>query len=275
MPRHSWFNHLLLVCCIFLCPQSFAGTAGSLASPAQYLSNYPVDFWHLLTAPVQFSQEDWLKAADVLGVGAALLAFDGNIRDAITDNQTPSLQNIANVVHPLGVWQVLAPGIVATYGLSYAVKDAHLRETALLSMESLVVSGAFVQILKTATHRVRPCSSGDDGSAYDFLGPGINGSQMSFPSGDAANAFAIASVVAHEYPDNRAVAIFSYGLASLVALERLELNKHYSSDVYFGAVIGYFTGSYLVKQHSSLQSKHLTIAPTINHGLGVEMTWVS
>ncbi len=250
---------------------TFAETSDSTSSATAYLSSYIVDLGGLITAPAHFSNEDWLKTADIFAIGGVLFALDGNIRDAITDSKTSTTTSIANVIHPIGEWQVAAPAIVATYAFSYVIKDPHLGETALLSMESLVLSGIFVQALKTVTHRARPSQ---DPSAYDFSGPFSSSNHMSFPSGDVNGAFSVASVIAHEYPDQHLVAFISYGLAGLVGLERMELNKHYASDVFFGAALGYFTGSYIVKQHGHPTEKGLTLSPiVVDHGVGISANY--
>ncbi len=79
-----------------------------------------------------------------------------------------------------------------------------------------------VEILKRAVGRARP-----DGERRP--------SNASFPSSHAANAFAVACVLARRW--RRAAPAF-FVLALLVAASRMYLNRHFLSDVVAGAVIG-------------------------------------
>lgn len=66
-----------------------------------------------------------------------------------------------------------------------------------------------------------------------------DGSQYSFPSGHTANAFAGATLLSIEYGQNHKwVPYAAYAVASGVGVMRLVNNKHYISDVLFGAGLG-------------------------------------
>ena len=93
-----------------------------------------------------------------------------------------------------------------------------------------------VQVLKFVTNRQRP---------------NLTNSQ-SFPSGHAASAFALASVMASEYHDKPLVVISSYGFATAVGLARVGGLNHFPSDVLAGAVIGELIGQYVVHHHAYL-----------------------
>jgi len=59
--------------------------------------------------------------------------------------------------------------------------------------------------------------------------------EFSMPSGHAAAAFLVASLVAHFYTD---LATLAYFWASLVALSRVFLGVHYPTDIVAGAALG-------------------------------------
>ena len=80
------------------------------------------------------------------------------------------------------------------------------------------------QLVKYTARRMRP-----DGS-----------SRSSFPSGHASGTFASATVLQRHY--GWKVGIPAFGVASYVAASRLAENKHYLSDVVFGAAIGLTAG---------------------------------
>lgn len=63
--------------------------------------------------------------------------------------------------------------------------------------------------------------------------------RRSFPSGHATYAFAGATMLRHEYGHlSPWVTIGGYGVATLVALDRVRQDRHYLHDVCAGAVIG-------------------------------------
>jgi len=42
----------------------------------------------------------------------------------------------------------------------------------------------------------------------------------------------------------------AYGIATLTALSRVNDNAHWASDIFFGAVIGYFTAKAIIAQNN-------------------------
>ncbi|QDP84556.1 phosphatase PAP2 family protein [Chryseobacterium sp. SNU WT5] len=113
--------------------------------------------------------------------------------------------------------------------------------TAIL-MKGQFINLGLVYILKTTFKETRP-----DGSA------------LSFPSGHTAQAFSGATMLAIEYGENyQWVPYAAYGVASTVGVMRIANNKHYLSDVLFGAGLGilsmkvaYWTHQYKWTQHRS------------------------
>lgn len=103
----------------------------------------------------------------------------------------------------------------------------------------MVVSSLSGQLFKHLFCRARPLTekSGQFFSEFPCLGKGAG--FISFPSGHAVTAFALAFVLARAYP--RYMLLF-YGLAGLVALSRVYLAKHFPSDVVAGAAVGILAG---------------------------------
>lgn len=96
-------------------------------------------------------------------------------------------------------------------------------------------------VLKNVSQRPRPTQ---DGAHAEFFDGG-----HSFPSGHAASAWALATVVANEYHDRRAVQVGAYGLAAAVSVSRYTGRNHFLSDVLVGSAIGYGVGRYVYKTH--------------------------
>jgi membrane-associated phospholipid phosphatase len=128
-----------------------------------------------------------------------------------------------------------------------------------------------VQTLKYATGRHRPYT-GDGPRAWD--GPGIHSDDaLSFPGGHASTAFSIATVIASEY-DNIIVPILAYGIATLTALNRVEHNAHWPSDIVVGSAIGFFTGKLVVASHQKSKENNLSLNPILIDGqVGMALTY--
>ena len=127
----------------------------------------------------------------------------------------------------------------AFYLVGRAAGNARARETGRLGGEALIDSALVFSALKTVSQRPRPTI--DDAHAEFFDGG------RSFPSGHAASAWALATVIANEYHDRRAVQVAAYGLASAISVSRYTARKHFLSDVLVGSVIGYGIGRYVYK----------------------------
>jgi membrane-associated phospholipid phosphatase len=67
-----------------------------------------------------------------------------------------------------------------------------------------------------------------------------DGTQYSFPSGHTATTFATATVIQHHYGWKAGVP--AYALATYVAASRVQMKRHYLSDVTMGAAIGIVGG---------------------------------
>jgi len=100
-------------------------------------------------------------------------------------------------------------------------KVAHLGMDLL---QALALNNAIVQPLKYATRRQRPDLSG----------------RTSFPSGHASDTFAVATALERHLGWKGAVP--AYAFSSYVAISRLHDNRHYLSDVVFGATVGIIAG---------------------------------
>jgi len=96
--------------------------------------------------------------------------------------------------------------------------------------------GAFaVTAVKLVVRRERPAAVADRIQADTAAQEIRTGKRMSFPSGDAESAFALAVVVAAFFARARKPA---FAMAALVALSSVYFGCHYFSDVVGGALVG-------------------------------------
>ena len=137
---------------------------------------------------------------------------------------------------------------VAFYLTGLATHSPHAKSTAILAAESLADTQLLSFVMKHATGRLQPSQIPQHGNFRDtwfkYKGSFINAG--SFPSGHSASAFGVATVIAERYREHRWVPWVCYGTAAFLALTRLPDQAHFSSDIFFGAAMGYSISHFVV-----------------------------
>jgi membrane-associated phospholipid phosphatase len=97
------------------------------------------------------------------------------------------------------------------------------------------------------------------------------GGGFSFPSGHTTAAFASATVLQQHF--GWKVGVPAYAVASYVAASRVQTQKHYLSDVAFGAALGIVAGRSVTLGRAG---RGLRIEPmAAPGGAGASFTWVN
>ncbi|MBN2669288.1 MAG: phosphatase PAP2 family protein [Bacteroidales bacterium] len=206
-----------------------------------YFLSYFKDAKDIAIAPIKWDKKEWLIAGGV--VGATLLAnqYDKQIQNYFQNRQTVLGQNIsAHGFEPWGSGLYTFPTLGLFYLQGAIFKNQDSKKVALLGVKAYVLSGIFVQIPKYLINRHRPYND-NPSIPNQFDGPNAP-FYKSFPSGHTTSAFAVAAVIASEYRSTIWVPIVSYTLASFMGLSRIYDNKHWASDVLFGAAFGWAIG---------------------------------
>lgn len=233
----------------------------------EYVKGCFADTGRMLASPTTWDGDDWLKAALVVGATSGLYFADGDIRNLAQRNQSQAGHDVAAIGNVLGNPLYVAPPLGLLYLYGHLNQDPKARRASLLAVESLAISGAFTFTVKLATQRPRPFTGE---APSNWGGPGHTTGDPSFPSIHAQTAFSIATVIAEEYGNNPLVPPIAYGLATFVGLSRVYDNKHWASDVFFGAAVGYIVGKTVVGYHTLQSDTALKILPTVSQqGFGM------
>jgi len=221
------------------------------------------------TSPFHTAKKD-VKFWAIFGTATAVLIAT----DRRTVNQLPNTSSQVSVstwASRIGSAYTLIPISAGFYFIGTSSHEERFRETGLLCFEALIDSNILVEAVKLATDRARPLE-GDGGGHFEA---GTNGRWSSgFPSGHAINAWAMASVIAHQYSHHRIVPILAYGLASTVVMARVGARKHFPGDVVAGSALGWFIGDYTYgrRHNRNLDQKPTVAQKLLDHvHLGVEM----
>jgi membrane-associated phospholipid phosphatase len=235
----------------------------------EFFKNILRDQKAIWTAPLHLERSDmkWVVPSSIGFM--ALATTDRMTGDEIleSDGQVKASQWISNAG---GSIYALTAAASTFYLIGREKNDYRARETGVLSAEAMIDSIIVEGALKGITQRARPLDGHERSEFFD------GGS--SFPSGHSTQAWALATVVAHEYKDRAAVQIAAYGIASAVSVARFTGHKHYISDVVAGSALGFGIGRYVYKAHhrESNESTTLFVTPQFNRQArqyGVGLTW--
>lgn len=233
------------------------------------------NYWYLVlldtkevfTSPRRWDSRDWLTLGAVTAGIGTVVAFDEDIGHAIRHARSDPLTNVFDSVQPLG--NEYAIGIVGTFYLWGEIfKDPCAKSTALDIIAATAIGpGIIVNSTKYLVGRARPT---DGKGAYDFQP--FSGHD-SFMSGHTTEAFALASVITEHYPQPW-VKVSAYALAGTVGYARLNNNRHWTSDVLVGAVVGTYVGKTVV--HFNREHHKIKLQPIVSsdmQGAELSMAW--
>jgi len=204
-----------------------------------FVKDVALDQKQIWTSPFRMTRQNakwWVLFGAATG---ALLATDR--RSAQQLPNTKDQLAVSGHVSQLGAVYSLVPIAGGLFLGGVLSGQSKLRDTGYLGAEALLDCLVVSEVLKTATGRQRPLE-GDEGGHF------LHGSD-GFPSGHTIESFALASVIAHQYHDKKAVVVLAYGLATAIGASRFSSRRHFASDIVAGGAMGWFIGRYVSERH--------------------------
>ena len=171
----------------------------------------------------------WIAPLAVL----ATASIDPEAREWALHQHRKSLDRVARVVNPFGTAQRLVPAMALFYVGAHLARDTSLERKTLVTAAAYVATDLFESALKPAVGRERPHFAGRSAHFHPFT---LNGDWHSFPSAHVAHIMAIVSAVS-EQTNSRPIDLIGNGLVTLVALDRVYEDQHWTSDVVATAVL--------------------------------------
>jgi len=244
----------------------------SMKTEQNDLSIFVDDGLNLATSPFNFTSTDWLKTgAFVIATGLAF-SFDPKIKESVTHQRSASFDNVTDYGEKYG--NISYAGIFAggMYLTGKLLGDKEISTTGRMLVESVLYTGLTVSLVKYAVGRSRPYTNEGPSDVFSYT---FQESNVSFPSGHTAIAFTVSTVLARRI-DNPFATVALYGLAGFTGYQRIYDNKHWFSDVFVGAAIGYFIGSSIVDSEEKRSSNdflsNMTVMPSIgSSGAGLSL----
>ena len=242
----------------------------------QCLKDLAHDQASIWTSPLRLNSHDSTWLLPFAGATGAAFAYDQDaLRQIGTTNK--SLVNKSETVSEFGSPYATFGEAGALYLLGALKHNEHLRETGILGAEAVANASLVAEGLKLATNRERP----DDGLGTGRFWP--HGTQdysldSSFPSSHAAASWALARVIADEYP-GWLTKLGAYGFATAISASRITGRQHFPSDVVVGSTFGYLIGGYVVRHHSLADQdpSSYTLVPVFDraqHAYGMTVVFI-
>ncbi len=228
-----------------------------LDQPAVNLKSLPrnlfIDQKKFWTAPFHMTQSQWEWTIPIGAFGAAMIASDTAIEKHVPTN--PTTVSHAETASNAGLAAMAGVG-AGMFLWGHITNDDQKRETGILSGEAGVDAFLDTEAFKYIFGRDRPFTGNGKGRFFQ------GGS--SFPSEHAAISWAIASVIAHEYP-GPATQLLAYGAATGVGVARWVAHQHFATDVLVGSALGWYLGRQVYRSHSHYSNVEIARYGSFEH----------
>ncbi len=213
------------------------------------------DFKQQALSPLGINKRGWLAGATLVGTTIGIGFLDKPIQKwaAGLRRKNPDLGSYSRTVSDIGgVYEVATFAGIATYG--FVFKNPKLRTTTALATQAYITSTFWSTLFKSVSGRLRPHDIKQNSTMNQptFHGPFYTlpyGGNSAFPSGHTTLAFAAARVYAMEYKNIPAVPVIAYSAAGLIGFSRIIENRHWATDVFAGALLGYACGTQVVNNY--------------------------
>ncbi len=212
-------------------PRDTASVVPSAGPPGQHLPEN--------AAPIR-----WYHAALAVGGVAVLTAIDEPVQRYTQRHRSPALSDIAGVFRHGGeplFYGGVGAGILAT---GYVLGDHGVQRAGRRVLVSVATAGVVLESMKLLIGRSRPnenvgaFSFHPFSSLKDSTGVAARGAM---PSGHALAAFAVVTSLADDV-HSTTVHVLLYTAAAGTAFSRVYENRHWTSDVAMGTVLGITIG---------------------------------
>ena len=212
----------------------------------------------------------------VLAVGFMAMETDDEIRAWFQGGiqRNPFARSVAGLASPMGSAELVV-GIAGAALLGKAFGQERVADISWHAFESIMAAAVITSLGKGFAGRQRP------GHQPEWTwNPGrgfVNTSFRSFPSGHTSQAFALATALAselrhHDVWGARWIGPSLFGAAGLTGVSRLFDDRHWSSDVIIGALVGSLTAQ-AVTSRNHLERAAPVFGAAEGGGLALGVRW--
>jgi membrane-associated phospholipid phosphatase len=216
-------------------------------------ANETVDF---ISLPIHWNGNDYLKMGIVCAGTGALMFADQPIRDAVQKDH----RYYYSVPLEFGrMWgEYYSP--IAFFGgfaiFSLITDDIATRKIAYEIGQASIYAGVISTLLKVSIGRARPLLNRGPGTYRPFVSL-FSEDYHSIPGGHNFVAFTISTVLSRNVKPVWLKVLF-YAPAALTFYSRVYQDKHWTSDDFIGAAMGYYIATWCVDQHEKVVKSDTT-----------------
>ena len=249
--KSFWFSTVVFP--FALCVLSFSGGCATQAenpsTNSLWFKSAKADLANLPDRFIEGSRDTFFRGDNItallLAGGASIAMHNSDADDDIQNNVRKHRQFGDSADKTFDIMG--HPGIhFAATSLWYALgaedEDEFNRERAWTMITALTINGLTTVGLKAIRDNENP-----------------NGNRWAWPSGHTSSSFTVASVLDEFYGPK--VGIPAYALASLVAYRMVDTGEHWTSDVVFGATLGWVVGHTVAGKHKKLEIGGFQVVP--------------
>lgn len=211
------------------------------------IRRYGSDTAALVVAPFHWDAADGLRATGSAALLGGAFAADRAVYDGFARNRSDFTDSVSKAT----TWFGAGGGVAVAVGLlgaGLALQSTEVRDMGRDAVETTIIAGLFTNIvIKPTAGRWRPSESNGKTTFDPFS------EHSSFTSGHVTQAFAVASVVAMRSP-GWIIPTIAYGLATVVACDRINDRAHFASDVVAAALFTTATGRFIVNRHRPMST---------------------
>jgi hypothetical protein len=231
-----------------LCAQNLA-SQDTIQRNKYNFSQFGNETWKFIKQPTKWDGGDWLNLG-LMGAGTLLvMQVDQPIRDAVTKDQ----RYYKSVPIESGrMWAEIYPPVLIFTGFavySLIADDIRTRKTAYEVGQALLYAGAVDKILSISFGRAKPFVNEGPKSFHPFstLDP-LKQDNQSMPGGHCVIGFALSTVLSRNAGPVW-LKTLAYVPAALTFVARVYQDRHWTSDDFLGASLGYFVATWVVDLH--------------------------
>ncbi|MHB9013136.1 MAG: phosphatase PAP2 family protein [Ignavibacteriaceae bacterium] len=222
------------------------------------ITNVPLDFYSFGKEIINKNSIEPILILSSITAGLIFTDQRNWENSKIIFKKNPGLLKISDFTVNLGEakWQLGLAGATAIYG--YFAKDNQAIQTSFESIEAIISSGLFVQVLKRISGRQSPAVSTKQGGQWDIF-PDLGEYQhfqpnyYSYPSGHITSLTAFLTVINENYSNVKWLRPVSYILIGALGISLVQNDMHWYSDLPLGVAIGYCFGKIVSKRYNNHQ----------------------
>ena len=236
----------LLTLALTVLAQSPAFGQVTFRNTAKEFGDAASDIFYVWTSPFRADGRDWLALAGVGAGFAALIPVDdqvdswivGHPNSAVLDAVKPFRES-SEEIGDLSTGRRLFPISAVLIGSGMVSGNRKLREAGWGCLSAWQTSSGLRHGIYEVVSRERPSSA--NGNQHTFKVPGGEWEQHSFFGGHAANAWACTTYWNERFEMGLLEPVL-YGAATGITLARMADRRHWASDTFLGAAVGYAIG---------------------------------